>query len=148
VPDILITGTDQFGTAMTAMVLRVDIATRLATGAAADLLRAAIIEKLTEKSHPPGTPTPSAPGEPPAQVSGRLARSVERDEPRERGFGDYEATVGPDTAYARIQEQGGFTGRGHATRLPARPYLAPSIAETAPRMRDIFGERLQDAIAL
>jgi HK97 gp10 family phage protein len=148
VPDILITGTDQFGSAMTAMVLKVDIATKVATGAAADLLRTTMVKKLSEKSHPPGTPTPSAPGEPPAWVSGRLARSVERDEPREKGFGNYAASVGPDTEYARIQEEGGETGRGHATHLPARPYLAPSVAESAPRMQEIFGERLQDAIFL
>jgi phage gpG-like protein len=147
-PDILITGTDRFGSAMTAMTLRVDLATRVATAAAAEMLRDTVVKKLSEKTHPPGTRTPSSPGEPPALVSGRLARSVEAGAPRVRGFGDYEATVGPDVAYGRVQEEGGDTGRGHASHLPARPYLAPSVAETAPRMREIFGERLQDAIFL
>jgi phage gpG-like protein len=128
------------------MALRVDLATKVATAAAAELLRDTVVKKLTAKSHPAGTPTPSAPGEPPARVSGALAHSVEADTPRDKGFGDYEATVGPDVAYARVQEEGGDTG--HGVHLPARPYLAPSVAETAPRMREIFGERLQDAIFL
>lgn len=39
-------------------------------------------------------------------------------------FADQEiAEVGTDVIYARIHQLGGDTGRGHATHLPARPYL-------------------------
>jgi phage gpG-like protein len=87
---------------------------------------------LTAKSHPPGTKTPSAPGEPPAMVTGRLARKV-RIAPVVRastGDGFYLVRVGPwGVAYSRIQEAGGMAGAGHRSRLPARPYMAPTLRE-------------------
>src|SRR5712692_6879413 len=37
--------------------------------------------------------------------------------------------VGSDVVYSRIHELGGVAGRGHAAHIPARPYLATSVAE-------------------
>jgi phage gpG-like protein len=130
------------------MLLQVDGATKAAAEEAANLLRETITGKLTEKSHEKGTPTPSAPGQPPAAITRRLAESVTVDSPVVKGFGDYAVAVGPHTEYARIQEDGGDTGRGHLTRLPPRPYMAPSMREAAPLMEAIFAERLKDTIVL
>lgn len=78
---------------------------------------------LSLQSHPPGTPTPSAPGEPPALVTGNLRRSVH-------------AVLGPGLSvsvrsgldYSAIQERGGSAGRNHSVTLPPRPYMAPGSA--------------------
>jgi phage gpG-like protein len=90
---------------------------------------------LLSRGHFLHTKTPSAPGTPPAFISGNLALSVVvRDD------GDT-AEVGPTTDYGRIQELGG-TMHGHPLMrwqeppgvwhssfehgLPSRPYLEPA----------------------
>jgi phage gpG-like protein len=146
--DIVVTGTTDAEVAVSALMLEVDRATAVATSAAAEAVREKIHEKLTAQEHPPGTPTPSRSGDPPAKVSGRLANSVERGNVENRGFGDYAITVGPDAVYARIQELGGDTGRGHLTHLPPRPYVAPAMREALPEIEAIFAERLTDALVL
>lgn len=81
---------------------------------------------LTRRSHPPGTPTPSPPGQPPARISGLLAGSVAAETPQ-GGGGVWRARVGPHgVVYAAIQQYGGRAGRHHASDLPPRPYLATS----------------------
>ena len=82
--------------------------------------------ELSRASHPKGTPTPSAPGSPPAIVRGDLRRRV-RAKPVTGGPLRWETTVGSTVVYARIHELGGDTGRGHRTHLPARPYLRPAF---------------------
>ena len=37
------------------------------------------------------------------------------------------AHVAPTIVYSRIQELGGISGKGHKSKLPPRPYVAPSI---------------------
>jgi phage gpG-like protein len=37
------------------------------------------------------------------------------------------AHVAPTTVYARIQELGGVSGKGHRSHLPPRPYVAPAV---------------------
>ncbi|WP_327088533.1 hypothetical protein OIE66_40495 [Nonomuraea sp. NBC_01738] len=81
---------------------------------------------LRTSSHPRGTPTPSAPGEPPSLVSGALRRSVKAGRPHQTGAARWEAKTAPTIIYSRIQELGGRTGRGHRTVLPARPYVGPT----------------------
>jgi phage gpG-like protein len=83
--------------------------------------------KLGLRTHAPGTPTPSAPGTPPAHVSGRLGSSVLTSGPY-GGGGVWTAYSGPHgVVYAAIQNFGGVAGRGHKTHLPPRPYtLKPS----------------------
>lgn len=116
-------------TAMAAQITRrtagLDAATRAGLEAVIELAEHAVVEQLTLRSHPPGTPTPSAPGQPPALITGALAGSVTHHGPT-GAAGRYEATVGATTVYARIQELGGRTGAGHRTVLPARPYLHPA----------------------
>ncbi|MEU6347233.1 HK97 gp10 family phage protein [Streptomyces sp. NPDC046977] len=98
-------------------------ATRLATAHAAHLAEAAIKQILTTSSHPKGTPTPSAPGEPPSLVTGTLRRSIKVVGPIPAGFGKWLAEVGPTAVYGRIQELGGTAGYAE---LPPRPYVMPA----------------------
>lgn len=51
------------------------------------------------------------------QRRGNLARSITRH------FDATSAVVGSNLAYARIHQLGGKAGRGHASEIPARPYL-------------------------
>jgi phage gpG-like protein len=64
-------------------------------------------------------------------VTGTLRRSITVKGPHPLGLGRWEAQIGPTAVYGRIQELGGVTGRGGATVLPARPYVAPTLP--APR---------------
>lgn len=92
-----------------------------------DLTAEVKVDELSRTSHAAGTPTPSAPGNPPSLISGALRGSVYPDPPMVHG---YRATikVGGRTVYARIQEFGGQAGRNHASTLPPRPYLSPATA--------------------
>jgi phage gpG-like protein len=123
----VITGGVELRGAMKAMAEAADAATRAATATGAHLIEAEIKKKLTTSSHPKGTPTPSAPGEPPSLVSGQLRRSIKVEGPRKLGPGLYQARIGPTAAYGRVQELGGMAGRGRASSLPARPYVAPAL---------------------
>ncbi len=113
-------------------------ATRQATATAAHLIERTAKEKLATTSHAAGTPTPSAPGEPPSLVTGNLRRSVRVVGPESTmlgGFQGWKAQIGPTAVYGRIQELGGPTLHG---MLPARPYLEPSYLEVKPKLRPIF----------
>ena len=96
---------------------------RAAANAMADAGRDEIRRKLGQKSHARGTPTPSAPGTPPARISGALQASV-RSTPATGGGGTWTAYAGPrGVVYAAIQNFGGVAGRGHKSHLPPRPYV-------------------------
>lgn len=123
---VQVLGIPEFSAALKAITARFDMATRVATAEAAKITQAEIRQTLSTTSHRKGTPTPSAPGEPPSRITGVLRTSVEKEGPHRIGFGYYLAEVGPTALYGRIQELGGVTGRGHATTLPARPFVAPS----------------------
>jgi phage gpG-like protein len=82
-------------------------------------------EELRRYSHAYGEPTNSPPGEPPAYVSGALARSV-YPEPVEVSGTTAKVIVGGHVVYARIHELSGWAGRDHASFLPKRPYLKPA----------------------
>lgn len=101
----------------------------MATAQASHLLERQIKTTLKTSSHPRGTPTPSAPGEPPSLVTGTLRRSITVKGPTPLGRGRWEAQIGPTAVYGRIQELGGVTGRGAV--LPARPYVQPSYEHLA-----------------
>lgn len=98
----------------------------LAAAAMAAVAMAAVQRELGRTSHDPGTLTPSQPGEPPSLITGQLRRSVIM---KPKGPGHVQ--VGATTVYARIQELGGWTGRGHATYLPPRPYLKAALVKLA-----------------
>jgi phage gpG-like protein len=96
---------------------------RAAAEAMAGAGRDEIQRKLGQRSHARGTPTPSAPGTPPARVSGALQGSIHADPPA-GGGGLWYAYVGPrGVVYAGIQQHGGQAGRNHASHLPPRPYM-------------------------
>lgn len=99
--------------------------------------------ELTRKTHPPGTPTPSIPPEPPALVTGNLRRSAQDRMPQRLGRGIWEAALRMTAIYARIQELGGWAGRNHASYLPPRPYIAPAVRVAAPQVRARALERLR-----
>lgn len=78
--------------------------------------------------HAAGTPTPSPPGEPPAQVSTMLRRTVTMMPTRRVGFAHYTQDTMPTMTYARIQELGGVIrlANGGMAIIPARPFVAPA----------------------
>ncbi|WP_329330720.1 hypothetical protein OIU81_02795 [Streptomyces sp. NBC_01454] len=123
---VQVIGVSELTGALSRLTASFNLATKSATAKAAHLTEGAIKEKLTTSSHRPGTPTPSAPGEPPSLVTGTLRRSIKVTGPHPLGMGRWEAQIGPTAVYGRVQELGGPTGRGGATELPARPYVAPA----------------------
>jgi hypothetical protein len=111
---------------LTAAPLRVVAATERALAQAGHYLEGQIKDALGLTSHPPGTPTPSAPGTPPSLVTGPASWSV---------------SVGMESAYARVQELG-----GGPSRLPARPYVAPAFAASLPKMAALIERAWADAL--
>src|SRR6266403_4690149 len=79
---------------------------RAAAEAMAGAGRDEIQRKLGMRSHARGTPTPSAPGTPPARISGRLQGSIGTTPPT-GGGGVWTAYAGPrGVVYAAIQQHG------------------------------------------
>lgn len=137
-------GVEEWGAAVDAMIERVRSATDGAVDDGLALIQKAAQANLTHFTHPPGTPTPSAPGDPPALISGALRRSI-RVRRTKNGPDVYEGRVGPTIVYGRIQELGGQLG--HNPRhgmwrrpgfLPPRPYLRPAAFNAAPKVRDLL----------
>jgi len=96
--------------------------------------------------HAPRTPTGSRAGEPPWRISGALSRSMKTERARRTGAATWSGRVGPaGLPYPRIQELGGWAGRGHRTYLPARPYLKPAVRVVKPTVRRTFVVRYQRA---
>ena len=81
--------------------------------------------------HKRGTPTPSPAGEPPAQVSTMLRKSMQIRPAVRIGFGIYEQTVQNGAVYARIQEFG-------SSRTPARPFMRPAKNRTMKKADRLF----------
>lgn len=123
-------GAREYEAALVALAARVDVATGHATGEAAKHVRDKAKELLTQRSHARGTPTPSPPGQPPAKISGDLAGSMTASDPTQQGIGHWLAETAPHTVYAAIQEHGGNAGRGGASYLPPRPYMAPAVEQS------------------
>lgn len=124
---IHMTGVPEFNRTLDALVKRMSVASRTAVVTGGHLLEAQTKAALTTFSHQAGTPTPSPPGSPPALITGTLRRSIKVTSPQAHGVLGWSVSVGPTAIYGRIQELGGNAGRNHATRLPPRPYLAPSL---------------------
>ncbi|MFI5814853.1 hypothetical protein ACIA7S_28340 [Streptomyces sp. NPDC051643] len=122
---IQVLGVSELNGALERLLVSLNVATRTATAQSSHLLERGIKQKLATSSHPAGTPTPSAPGDPPSLVSGTLRRSTTVKGPVPLGMGRWEAQIGPTAVYGRIQELGGSTGRGGATELPPRPFVRP-----------------------
>lgn len=126
--------------ALDAMSARMEAATQRATREALHLIERRTKEKLAEKTHQRGTPTPSGAGEPPALITGNLRRSIRVSGP-EREMEGWRGHVGPTAAYGRAQELG-----GGPRNLPARPYLRPSLDELKPEIAEIFRAAWASAI--
>lgn len=93
----------------------------------------AVVEANAKKQftgqHKKGTPTTSAPGEPPDVVTGSLRRGITSSPVRLSGFAA-SGTVYPSVIYSRIQELGGFG-------LPPRPYMQPAYTASLPDLQRI-----------
>jgi phage gpG-like protein len=120
-------GGDELAAALDRLAVRVRTATRTATKDATKLVQRRAWANLSRYSHPPNTPTPSPPGQPPARITGHLRGSVSPTGPYPTG-GGFAGRVGPTAVYSRIQELGGRTGRNHSVTLPPRPYMRPTRA--------------------
>ena len=88
--------------------------------------------------HSKGTESQTAPGETPSVITGTLRRSITHETDALRLVG----RVGSNVTYARIQEKGGFAGRGHRTYIPARPYLRPALDRNMREISIIMGRRM------
>ncbi len=128
---VQVVGLGALNAALEGLAASLNAATRSATAKASHLVEQEIKTTLGTSSHSRGTPTPSAPGEPPSLVTGTLRRSITVDGPHPLGLGRWESQIGPTAVYGRIQELGGVTGRGGATVLPPRPYVQPSFDRLA-----------------
>lgn len=133
-----------------------------ATAMALEFHRELVGVTLRKSSHQAGTPTPAAPGSPPALVTGTLRRSAQV-EPAVSAGPRAVASVRVSVIYARIQEKGGTvtvkrakvlankrTGQvfGKSVRLPARPYMKPTLALLlATRRLQQRGAEAVDAVA-
>lgn len=124
-----ITGISEAADALRAIAVRLDEATAQAAGAARDLVESKARANLSLRSHARGTPTPSAPGQPPALIDGTLRDSFHGTLPVSDGDGGWLCTLSTGLVYSRIQELGGWAGRGHRSHLPPRPYLAPAARD-------------------
>ncbi|WP_433465701.1 hypothetical protein [Spirillospora sp. CA-128828] len=122
------------------MARRADRGGAAAAGAMAREAKDGIQETLARRSHARGTPTPSPPGQPPAKISGRLRDHVVVVRARQEGAHRWVSAAGPkDVDYARIQEKGGVAGRNHASTLPPRPYVLPTVMDlrASGRLREV-----------
>ena len=129
-PDISVNvqGADQVAAALDRIALRVRSATRKGAKDGIRLVQRRAFVQLSRYSHPPHTPTPSPPGQPPARISGHLLGSLSPTGPYPTGAG-FAGKLGPTAVYSRIQELGGQTGRNHSVTLPPRPYMRPTRAQ-------------------
>jgi len=107
----------------------------------------AVAMELSRKTHPPGTPTPSIPPEPPALITGNLRRSAQDRAPQRLMRAVWEGALRMTAAYARIQAKGGWTGRNHATYLPPRDYITPAVRATVRPLRSRAVARLRALFA-
>jgi phage gpG-like protein len=122
---VSVQGADRVEAALDRIAQRVRSATRSAVKDATRLVERRASVELGRYYHPPGTPTPSPPGQPPARISGHLRGSLSPTGPYPvaGGFG---GKLGPTAVYSRIQELGGQAGRNHSVTLPPRPYMRPT----------------------
>lgn len=141
---IQLRGVSELIAALQAQQAAVAAATAAATREVAELVEQRAQRKLAEQSHPPRTPTPSMPGQPPATISGALSDSFHIEGPAVVGARVF-ARVGPTAVYSRIQELGGIGGWG--ATLPARPYLGPAVLESLSAIEAIYVRAWATALA-
>lgn len=137
---LTLAGVDDLTAALDSVLAAVDRATADATVLAAALVEGRARANLSRTSHSRGTPTPSAPGQPPAKIDGHLQNSWHDTLPIPDGVGGWECTLSSALPYSLIQEVGGWAGRGHRSHLPPRPYLRPAMdaAAASGEIRDAY----------
>lgn len=145
-------GADEWKDAAHAILERVRAATDGAVDDGLALIQQGAQQNLTYFTHPAGTPTPSAPGDPPALISGALRRSIKTRRTKD-GPNVFEGHVGPTIIYGRIQELGGRLGHNprhgmwrRPAFLPPRPYLRPAAFNAAPKIRKLLVKAWSSAI--
>lgn len=141
---IVVQGVPEAIAALTEKEHALDAAARAAVAKALHMIERRAKEKLALKSHMAGTPTPSAPGEPPALVTGNLRRSIKVTGPQRIGPQTWRGEVGPSAVYGRIQELGGWVDQSRF--LPARPYMQPAYAELQAEILSMFRAAMSAAI--
>lgn len=139
-------GIPQWRNAMRETLRALDGASRRATTDGANLVERETKLILRLKSHRPGTPTPSQPGEPPALITGFLARSNETRPARRAGPFQWRSQSGPTAVYSRIHELGGWTGPGHRIYLPPRPYMRPVNERVRGPIHDHYQRRWAEVL--
>lgn len=126
--------------AMSALADRVHAAMEGAVDEGTEAVKEQIQGNLRQRLYPPVAPE----GEPPAYRSGHLHDEVYTSfEPTATG------AIGqawPSAVYARIHELSGWTGRGHLSFLPRRPYVEPAMEEQADHFRQIVIAHLTQAL--
>jgi len=142
------TGFESLEDALQRLIDHADEAAKAAAKASGAVLIRGVQLELSRSSHPAGTPTPSPPGSPPSLISGQLRRSVKMTRLEPTGNGQWTATVGGTTVYARIQELGGWAGKGHKSHLPPRPYVAPAQLKWQMKARDAAISAFKNACGL
>ncbi len=160
--DLAVDGVEEWSAVLDARMAAVRAATDDAVDDALALIQRGAQALLALTSHPPGTPTPSAPGSPPSLVSGALRRSIKARRTR-RGPDVYAGGVGPTIVYGPPQERGAVitpkngpylwwrtaTGMRRATsvRLPPRPFMAPAARAARTQVARIFARAWHKALS-
>lgn len=138
-------GIDDLEAALLGMAERGKGAARTAAEKMGEVAQTEVKRQLSLSSHAPGTKTPSNPGDPPSLISGGLHGSVHETQ----SFGDdthWEIHQAPTAVQARIQELGGWTGKGHQTYLPPRPYVRPAMDIAHDKIEQAAVDAFRDAI--
>lgn len=78
-----------------------------------------------------------------APVLTSALRNSIRTESRKTGNGA-EAEIGPHVIYGRIQELGGYTGRGHKTKIVGKFYLSRAVEEKKGEVSRVMAETIRD----
>ena len=136
----------RWGAAVDELMFRLADANWQATRDGLHTIESAEKTLLSLRPHPPRTPSPASPGSPPGLISGHLMRSVRVDGPWQLSLSKVEGSVGPTAVYARIHELSGWSGPGHRTFLPARPYHRPTVDALIPQIRQRYADLWARAI--
>lgn len=107
--------------------------------AAVEIVRGMVRRKINRGNRRGNNP--SLPGEPPKKVGGGLFGSIATAVKRGTGRYAVYGVVGSNMPYARRLELGfvGMDKAGRRYNQAARPYLRPSLAETADQVKRILG---------
>lgn len=159
-----VSGVDSFNAGLDELAARVNAATDETVDDVLDLIQTETTANLSITAHAPLMQTDSLPGEPPADVTGGLIRSLRPTRDPSTGDGVYSGRFGPTTVYSRIQELGGtihgrpllswqtFDGEhfhrhfAASVTLPPRPYLKPAVDEIKDEVRELFKTAWDDAL--